>query len=128
MLFSLYITNISTHIDSEIRLFVDDCVCYREIKDTEDTLKLQKDTDQSGCWARKWGEIFHPAKCNMMQITRKRIKKKKMHAPYTLEGTVLENVESIKYLWFDLRWNKHISNICTMANRSLGFLRRNLYA
>ena len=37
-----------------------------------------------------------PVKCNMMQITRKRIKK--IHASYTLEGTVLENVESIKYL------------------------------
>ena len=50
----------------------------------------------------------------------------------TLEGTVLENVESIKYLRVtitnDLRWNTHISNICTKANRTLGFLRRNLYA
>ena len=39
---------------------------------------------------------FQPVKCNMMQITRKRIKK--IHASYTLEGSVLENVESIKYL------------------------------
>ena len=74
---------------------------------------------------------FQPVKCNMMQITRKRIKK--IHASYTLEGTVLENVESIKYLGAtvanDLRWNTHVSNICTKANRlSLGFLRRNLYS
>ena len=46
---SLYINDISTDIDSG-RLFADDCVCYREIKDTEDTLKLQKDIDQLGCW------------------------------------------------------------------------------
>ena len=39
---------------------------------------------------------FQPGKCNMMQLTRKRIKK--IHASYTLEGTNLENVESIKYL------------------------------
>ena len=39
---------------------------------------------------------FQPVKCNMMQLTRKRIKK--IHASYTLEGTDLENVESIKYL------------------------------
>ena len=71
--FSLYINDISTDIDSEIRLFVDDCVCYREIKDIEDTLKLRKDIDQLGCWARKWGMRFQPVKCNMMQITRKRI-------------------------------------------------------
>ena len=40
LLFSLYINDIPTDIDSEIRLFADDCVCYREIKDTDDTLKL----------------------------------------------------------------------------------------
>ena len=73
---------------------------------------------------------FQPVKCNMMQITRKRIKK--IHASYTLEGTVLENVESIKYLGVtitnDLRWNTHVRNICTKANRTLSFLRRNLYS
>ena len=66
LLFSLFINNISTDIDSEIRLFADDCVCYREIKDTEDTSKLQKDIDQLGYWARKWGMRFQPVKCNMM--------------------------------------------------------------
>ena len=37
----------------------------------------------------------------MMQLTRKRIKK--IHASYTLEGTDLENVESIKYLEWQLQ-------------------------
>ena len=46
LLFSLYINDISTDIDSEIRFSANDCVCYREIKNTEDTLKLQKDIDQ----------------------------------------------------------------------------------
>ena len=50
--------DILTDTDSEIRLFADGCVCYREIKDTADTLKLQKDIDQLGCWARKWGMRF----------------------------------------------------------------------
>ena len=31
---------ISSDIESEIRLFADDCVCYCEIKDEEDTMKL----------------------------------------------------------------------------------------
>ena len=38
---------------------------------------------------------FQPVKCNMMQLTNKR--SSKIQANYTLEGTVLENVESIKY-------------------------------
>ena len=130
LLFSLYINDISSDIESEIRLFADDCVCYREIKDKEDTLKLQKDIDRLGCWARKWDTRFQPVKCNMMQLTRKRIKK--IHASYTLEGTHLEHVESIKYIGVtitsDLRWNTHISNVCTKANMTLGFLRRNLYS
>ena len=53
MLFSLYITAISSDIESEIRLFADDGVCYHEIKDEEDTMKLQRDIDRLGCWARK---------------------------------------------------------------------------
>ena len=39
---------------------------------------------------------FQPVKCNIMQITKKRIKK--ISASYTLEGTVLDNVEKIEYL------------------------------
>ena len=130
LLFSLYINDISSDIESEIRLFADDCVCCREIKDEKDTMKLQRDIDRLGSWAKKWVMRFQPVKCNMMQLTRKRIKK--IHASYTLEGTNLENVESIKYLGVtitsDLRWNTHVSNVCTKANRTLGFLRRNLYS
>ena len=66
----------------------------------------------------------------MVQLTNK--PSSKIQASYTLEGTVLENVKSIKYLGVtitnDLKWNTHISNVCTKANRTLGFLRRNLYS
>ena len=130
LLFSLYINDISSDIESEIRLFADGYVCYREIKDEEDTIKLQRDIDRLVSWARKLGMRFQPVKCNMMQVTRKRIKK--IHVSYTLEGTDLENVESIKYLGVtitsDLRWNTHVSNVLTKTNRTLGFLRRNLYS
>ena len=69
LLFSLHINDITADIESEIRLFADDCVCYREIKDKEDTLKLQREIDWLGNWARKWGMRFQPVKCNMMQLT-----------------------------------------------------------
>ena len=80
LLLSLYINDISTDTDSEIRLFADDCVCYREIKDRDDSLKLQKDIDRLGCWVRKWGMRFQPVKSNYEYNAgnyRKKKKKKK---------------------------------------------------
>ena len=53
LLFSLYINDITTDIDSEIRLIAD-CVCYHEIKGI-DTVKLKEDIDRLGCCARNWG-------------------------------------------------------------------------
>ena len=91
-------------------------------------MTLQRDTDRLGSRARKWGMRFQPVKRNMMQL------KTDQDDPcsYTLEGTVLENVESIKYIGItitsDLNWNTHVSNVGTRANRTLGFLRRNLYS
>ena len=124
------INDISADIESEIRLFADDCVCYSEIKEKEDVVKLQKDIDRLGSWARKWGMRFQPVKCKMMQVTKKLTHK--IQAFYTLEGTVLENVESIKYVGVtitnDLKWNTHIINICTKANRTLRFLRKKLFS
>ena len=96
LLFTLYINDIIVGIESEICLVADDCVCQCQIDSTEDTSKLQKDIDQLGKWARKWGMRFQPVKCNIMQLTRKRIKK--INAVYSLEGTVLENVDNIKSL------------------------------
>ena len=73
---------------------------------------------------------FQPVKCNIMQITRKRIKE--INASYSLEGIVLNKLRKSNYLGVaitnDLKWNTHVSNICTKANRSLGFFRRNLTA
>ena len=53
LLFSLYINDIYSDTGSEIRLFADDCVCYREIKDEEATMKLQSDIDRLGSWVTK---------------------------------------------------------------------------
>ena len=52
LLFSLYITDILVGIDSQIRQFADECVCYCEIRTVEDTMKLQKDSELLGSWAR----------------------------------------------------------------------------
>ena len=53
-----------------------------------------------------------------------------MQNDYVLHGKTLASVNSAKYLGVtithDLRWNSHIDNITSKANRTLAFLRRNL--
>ena len=66
LLFSSYINAISTDTVSEIRR-----VGYHEIKEIEDTVKLQNDIDRLGCWVRKSSMRFQPFKCNIMQLTKK---------------------------------------------------------
>ena len=50
----LYINDITEDVDSELRLFADDCVCYREINGIEDTMNFYKDIDRLGRLAKKW--------------------------------------------------------------------------
>ena len=75
------------------------------------------------------GRVCYGPRCPGI-LTNKRTSK--IQASYKLEGTVLENVESIKYLGVtitkDLKWNTYISNVCTKANRTLGLFRRNLFS
>ena len=87
LLFSLYVDDITKGIGVELRLFADDCICYHEIKNSEDTVKLMEDINHLDSWARSLGVRFQLVKCNIMQMTRKQIKK--INVSCTLEGTVL---------------------------------------
>jgi hypothetical protein len=124
VLFSLHINDILHDIKSNIRLFADDCVCYRVIDTIEDCEKLQTDLNKLGEWVRKWGMRFQPVKCNMMKLTRKR----EHHIDYNYK---LEFINNIKYLGVnlssDLRWDKHVMECISKANRVLGLLKRNLH-
>ena len=70
---------------------------------------------------------FHPEKCVVIQVTTKR---STISGDYTLHNHRLEVVDSSKYLGVtinnNLKWDEHINNISARANRTLGFLRRNL--
>ena len=70
---------------------------------------------------------FHPHKCTTLRCT---------HSPtpreydYVLHGHTLSTVSSTKYLGVTLHskldWDEHVNAICSKANSTLGFLRRNL--
>jgi len=128
ILFNIFINDIINDIDSEIRLFADDCVCYRKIRSIVDCEVLQSDIHKLGNCAEYWNTRFEPSKCKVMHITR-RTRHKICHL-YVLNDTPLNSVTKIKYLGVtitnDLRWNNHVAEITKKANQILGLLRRNL--
>ncbi|KAK3098461.1 hypothetical protein FSP39_019707 [Pinctada imbricata] len=70
---------------------------------------------------------FHPDKCTVLSVTTKR---KPIKHNYTLHNHTLEPVSSSKYLGItlqsNLKWDNHIHDITAKANKTLGFLKRNL--
>ena len=127
MLFLLFINDLPDKIVSSSRLFADDCIVYRQIKDISDCETLQEDLNMLAEWETKWGMAFYPQKCNVLSLTRSRTP---IRFNYRLKGHILELQDRTKYLGVDLQsslsWKNHIDRISKKANGMLGFLRRNM--
>ena len=92
-----------------------------------DSDTLQQDLDTLQTWERLWDMDFNPSKCQVLHISKSRHPAQHI---YMLHGQVLEAMDHSKYLGVDmskdLSWNIHINRISTNANRTLGFLKRNI--
>ena len=95
LLFLLHINDLPSVVSSKVRLFADDCLIYRNIKNKEDQIALQKDLNLLENWGNTWGMRFNAAKCNIMRVSRTRDPKL---FNYSLTGQVLEEVMDAKYL------------------------------
>ena len=126
-LFLYYINDLPEGLNSIVRLFADDTIAYLVIVNLQDTQKVQADLTNMGVWEALWKMKFHATKCNVLSITGNWTPIK---ADYALHGHKLSRVTSAKYLGVtitdDLKWDSHISEVCAKANRTIGFLRRNL--
>ena len=67
------------------------------------------------------------ARCSTLSATRSQ---QKLEPSYQLHGQQLEDVPTIKYLGVEiqenLKWSNHITSITNKANKTLGFVCRNL--
>ena len=127
LLFLLYINDLPENIKSQVRLFADDTAVYLTLSNAHDSQILQSDLDNLQHWERTWDMEFNPSKCQVICVSRS---KKPLKSWYYLHGQELESVHSAKYLGVtiskDLSWNSHIENITVHANRTLGFVKRNI--
>ena len=127
ILFLIYINDLPGKVKSQVRLFADDTAAYLAISKLADSEQLQTDLDILQEWEIRWDMQFNPSKCQVIHITRSR---SPLPTTYTLHGETLEAIASARYLGVDiandLSWKTHVSRITNNANKSLGFLRRNL--
>ena len=80
---------------------------------------------KNSCWTQM---TSHPAKCYILRVTRK---KNPILTNYEMLGQQLETVHQYPYLGVelseDLGWEPRINKVISKANRTLWFLRRNIY-
>ena len=130
-LFLAYINDLPDRVTATSRLFADDTLIQKLIENENDRNNVQKDLEQLEKWEGQWDMNFHPEKCNVLPVERSNnTKDNTSETEYFLHGHKLEKVTNAKYLGVTLqsnmKFNVHIDNICTKANKMLGMLRRNL--
>ena len=111
---------------TKVRLFADDCIIYRTIKAEKDSEILQKDLDELQKWESNWSMSFHPEKCQLLRVSKK---KKTINSNYFIHGKQLTQTKNAKYLGViineKLSWNSHVDEVINKSNKTLGFIKRN---
>ena len=125
-LFLLHINDLSVGLTSACRFFADDTICHKDVTDPHDQQDPQQDLDDLADWEQRWKMSIRPQTCSAMNITRCRTVPP---SQYQLHGYTLSTETEAKYLGkitSVLRWDAHITDVCNKANKTLGFLRRNI--
>ena len=129
VLFLLYINDISEGIESDLRLFADDSIVYREIKSDRDHYILQRDLERLAAWAETWQMDFNVSKCYLLTVS---LKKTSSTFDYQISGQQVARASSHPYLGVaidsKISWSPHVKEITAKASRLLGLLRRTLNA
>ena len=103
------------------------CLLYREIKNNQDQIDMQRDLDALMDKESTWGMKFNAKKCNIMRVSRSR---KPLQHFYSLGNEILQEVSDAKYLGIQidnkLDWNKHILTVAARGQSKLAFLNKNL--
>ena len=94
VLFLLYINYITNQIQSNIRLFADDSIVYREFRSPADHQILQTDIQMLTDWSKKWQMNFNTSKCHLLTITHK---PKPSEFTYTISNQPISRVNSHPY-------------------------------
>ena len=112
LFFSLYYINDLPDgvVNSTARLFADDCIVYRSIRNVHDAILLQNDLNSIAEWELTWEMKFNIDKCFIMRSGR--VRQKIIHQ-YTLHDQPLVETETAKYLGITLTPDLKINGTST---------------
>ena len=107
LLFSVFINGLPTKLQSDVRLFRDDCIMYRQIRKEEDE-------------EEEWLMHLHQNKCEMLKVTNQSKTLKSMYKKVSIK----------KYLEITLQsswnWKTNMDVTCTKAYSTICLLKRNM--
>lgn len=125
LLFSLFVNDLPSVIDSDCLMYADDVKIFRKIEAPADGLLLQGDLDRLSAWSVSWGLTLNPAKCKSFTMT---LRRAPVQTRYFIGTTALEHVLEIRDLGViidsKLTFGPHVDSIVRRGNRALGLLIR----
>jgi ribonuclease P/MRP protein subunit RPP40 len=129
ILFVIYINDMpSANQHFSCKLYADDSKIIAEIKNTNDSLKLQRDIDSIVAWTDKWLMRLNYDKCKVMHMGKSNPQHRYFINDYS-HSTLheLTPTTSKRYLGIiisaDAKWHNHASTIASKANTVLGWFK-----
>ena len=121
ILFLIFINDLPDNIKSSIRLFVDDCVLYRNIHSLQDCLILQEEFDSLGLWEADWQMEVQCCQMSLYESDSALLTQTN-HSWLHFASANLKNIQSAKYLGIkiteNMDWGHHISDISSKATKT----------
>ncbi|KAJ4447467.1 hypothetical protein ANN_09474 [Periplaneta americana] len=112
-------------ITSNVRLFADDCIIYRKIRNNSDVESIQTDLNNIYNWALKHRMKINGSKSKSIIFCKTR---EETSLNYEFSGVVIPQEQCCKYLGVylnsKLSWGEHVDNVTGKAWRALHFIMR----
>ena len=127
LLFLIFINDIVSDINSNIRLFADDTTLYIIVENPQSAaIVLNADMQKIDSWVDMWLVKFNPSKSESFIVSRKL--NKPYHPPIYMGNTQIAEVNTHKHLGIilshDCSWHAHIEYIKEKAWQRINIMRR----
>jgi len=123
VLFTIFINDLPTDINSFMKIFADDTKMYNIINNSH---VLQEDLNTLVCWSKKWLLPFNIDKCKVLHYGSHNNKHN-----YIMDGLLLSDDNCIKDLGVNfsnnLKFDEHVYKISATANSRLGIIKNTFH-